>query len=129
MYRLSARSIARREGVDPRLIAVCDRALEISLIDFGIPADGGLRTEGRQRELFDGGLSLCDGIIERSKHQDGKALDFFAFVDGRASWDALHLTHVAAAFLQAAAELGIKIKWGGFFGRDGWDKPHIEIDE
>ena len=129
MFKLSERSKERLSGVDPRLINIVNLALTISKIDFGIPADGGLRTEDQQHALFLKGASKCDGIKSRSNHQDGLAVDFYAYVDGKASWDHLHLTHVAAALLQAASQLGYKIRWGGFFGANGWDKPHIEIVE
>ena len=126
MWKLSRSSKERRAGVDSRLIEICDLALSISPIDFGIPADGGLRTADRQRELFDKGVSKCDGFIRKSRHQSGLALDFFAYVDGKASWDELHLALVAASFLQAAAALGHKIGWGGLW-RSFKDFPHVEL--
>ena len=80
---------------------------------------------------------MCDGTIKKSHHQTGKALDFYAFVDGKASWDPAHLTMVATAYLQAASTLGYSIEWGGLWlGRNpttkdgiryGWDMPHIEL--
>ena len=129
VFKLSNRSKDRLVGVDPRLIAVVDLALTITLIDFGIPQDGGLRTDARQHEMFCNQdiKTNCDGKTRRSKHQDGRAVDFYAYVDGKASWDHYHLTHVATALLQAACILKVKIRWGGFFGSTGWDKPHIEL--
>lgn len=129
MFYLSDRSKERRAGVDPRLIEICDLALTISLIDFGIPAYGGKREALEQHKLYLEGKSKCDGYELISNHQLGKALDFYAYVDGAASWDHYHLTQVAAAFLQAASILGYRIKWGGHFKPDGWDKPHIELTE
>ena len=129
IFKLSISSKNRLEGVDPRLIAVIDLALTITLIDFGIPKDGGLRTDARQFEMYcDPDIKTnCDGEMKRSNHQDGRAVDFYAYVGGMASWDKYHLTHIAAAILQAANTLDIKIRWGGFFGSTGWDKPHIEL--
>ncbi len=125
MWYLSASSMANREGIHPDLIAVCDRALELSPIDFGIPKDGGLRTDKRQRELYLLGASKLSGFNKRSNHQDGNAIDFYAFVDGEASWERAHLTAVAAAFLQAASELGVRVQWGGHW-KSFLDMPHIE---
>ena len=127
-YQLSTNSKERRKGVDLRLIEICDLALEISVIDFGIPADGGLRNATRQRQLFDDGKSKADGYDKKSFHQSGKALDFYAYVDGKASWDTEHLAMVAAAFLQAASLLGYKLKWGGLW--HGFkDMPHVQLAE
>ena len=114
------------DGVNKCLIKIADLAIMITAVDFGIPATGGLRTQDMQRVLFEDGLSRCDGYNKRSKHQTGNALDFFAYVDGKASWEKEHLAQVAAAFLQAACMLGIKIEWGGLWS--GFqDMPHIQM--
>lgn len=126
MFRLSTKSKQHAEGVDERLIRLANRALEITKIDFGIPSTGGVRTESQQSELYRYGKSKVDGITRRSKHQDGIALDFYAYVDGKASWEKEHLAQVAAAFLQAAIELNINIRWGGLF-KSFLDMPHIEL--
>ena len=125
-YKLSSTSKQRLEGVNPRLIDVINRALEITNIDFGIPADGGLRTPKRQNELFKQGLSQLDGYKKLSNHQTGRAFDVFAYVDGKASWDELHLTHVATAILAAASQIGVPLRWGGHW-RNFKDLPHFEV--
>lgn len=138
MFGFSERSIERKEGVDNQLDLVFKEAIKVSPIDFGIPGHGGKRTDGEQNELFVKGLSKCDGFEIRSKHQDGKALDFYAFVNGQASWRPHHLSMVAGAIMATANRLydegmiNIKLKWGGEFDSDeldGWDKPHIEIKD
>lgn len=132
MFYLGKRSKVRLIGVDPRWLEIIQLALSISLIDFGIPADGGLRSASRQLEMFlDPDIETkCDGFNDISNHQTGLAVDFYAYVDGKASWDHLHLTHIAVAILRAASILGYKIRWGGLFKPNGWDKPHFElIDE
>ena len=126
-FVLGTRSRSRLQGVDRRLVDVIELALTISLIDFGIPADGGVRTAERQHELFKDGKSKLDGFNRKSKHQTGKAFDVFAYVDGKASWDHLHLTHVATAILAAASRLGVPLRWGGHFKPNGWDMPHFEL--
>ena len=125
-FSLSARSVSHMLGVDARLITVAYRAIEITKIDFGIPGTGGLRTADQQHTLFLDGKSNADGFKKLSKHQQGRALDFFAYVDGEASWQEAHLAQVAAAFLQAALETGVRIRWGGLF-RSFTDMPHVEI--
>lgn len=103
-----------------------ERALTISRIDFGIPQFGGLRTAEEQKALFDQKLSTLDGTNKKSYHQSGKAVDVFAFVDGKASWDELHLTHVATAILASASQLNVPLHWGGHW-RSFIDMPHFEI--
>lgn len=129
MFYLGKASKTRLIGIDPRWLEIINLALTITLIDFGIPNDGGLRSLERQQAMYaDINIKTnCDGYINRSKHQDGLALDFYAYVDGKASWKIEYLAHIAAALLQAASILGYPVRWGGFFKPDGWDKPHLEL--
>lgn len=139
MFKLSTRSKTNRAGVDPRLIEISDLAITLTLVDFGHGPDSGVRTDARQAELFAADASQKDGINRRSMHQDGKALDFYAFVDGKASWHHPHLMAVACAMFQAAAILDYRIRWGGMWKSSkpqvvdgvpyGWDCPHIELIE
>jgi len=134
MFKLSNNSKERRKGVDPRLIEISDLAIQITLVDFGHGPDSGIRTEKRQNELYREGKSKLDGFEKKSFHQTGRALDFYAFVDGKASWDEAHLAMVASAFLQAAGTLGHSVSWGGLWqsskgGVYGWDMPHIELSD
>lgn len=125
-FRLSDRSLHRMVGVDRRLIEIARLAITLTPVDFGIPGDGGLRSAERQHELFDQGVSKCDGVDKKSYHQTGKALDFFAYVGGAANWDPKYLSMVACAFMQAAIILGYKIKWGGLW-KGFRDMPHIQL--
>lgn len=125
-FYFSDRSKERLKGVDEELVKVMTLALHYSKIDFGIPPYGGLRTEEEQAVLFADGKSKADGIKNKSKHQLGKAVDVYAYVDGEASWKEEHLTHIAAAVLQAASELGVQVKWGGLW-RNFIDMPHFEV--
>jgi len=125
MFVLSEKSKANMCCVDERLIRIAHRAIQITKIDFGIPNTGGIRSDKAQNKLFKEGRSKADGYEKRSKHQDGKALDFYAWVYGSASWEKEHLAQVAAAFLQAANELQIKIQWGGLWVFE--DFPHVEL--
>lgn len=135
MFKLSDKSKQRREGIDRRLIEISDLAIQITKIDFGVPADGGIRTAERQFELFQKKVSKVDGYDKKSYHQTGKALDFYAYIFGRASWEPEHLAMVAVAHLQAASMLGYKIEWGGLWSSKkeingipyGWDMAHIQL--
>ena len=66
MFQFSKTSNLRRLGVDCRLIQVSDRALEITVIDFGIPKYGGIRTAEEQYNLFLDEKSRADGTNNRS---------------------------------------------------------------
>lgn len=128
MFRFSKSSESRMIGLDARLVRVARRALEISKVDFGIPASGGLRTAEQQYELYKDGASQLDGYEKKSCHQTGKALDVYAYVDGHASWEREDLTMVACAMLQAAAELGVQLEWGGLWS-SFVDMPHFQIKD
>ena len=124
--KFSNRSLERMEGIDQRLIDIMNLAITITKVDFGIPADGGIRTSERQKQLFLDKVSKADGYIKKSYHQSGLAVDVYAYVDGKASWKEEHMAMVACAVLQAASQLGHKLKWGGLF-RNFNDMPHFQL--
>lgn len=137
MYKLSSASMGHIEGVDDELIAVAELAIQITTVDFGYGKFGGLRTVEDQQYLHETGASPnCDGVIKRSKHQDGLAIDPYAFVNGETSWKHDHLAMVILAHLQAANRLGVRIEAGALWKPKqpklingivyGWDMPHIE---
>lgn len=125
-FRLSKRSYERLEGVNPQLIQVLEYALVLSKIDFGIPENGGFRSASTQRGLFIQGLSKADGYDKKSAHQSGNAVDIFAYVNGKASWDEHHLSQCATAILTAASQLQLPLMWGGLW-RSFVDMPHFEV--
>jgi len=128
MFKLGNNSIINLTGVDGRIVEIADLAITISRIDFGIPSTGGLRTTEDQAKLFADGVSKADGVNNKSYHQTGKAVDVYAYVDGKASWDKGHLSLIATSMLQAAAQLGYKLEWGGLW-KSWQDYPHFEIKD
>jgi len=106
-FKLSERSLKNLEGVDPQLVAVVKRAIELTDIDFGVIE--GVRTEERQRELVDKGASQT----MRSKHIEGRAVDLMAYIGTRASWELNLYDNIADAMKVAAQQLGVAITWGG----------------
>jgi peptidoglycan L-alanyl-D-glutamate endopeptidase CwlK len=125
-FSFSEKSLNRMSGVNWQIIEVAKLALSISSIDFGIPRHGGLRTAEEQQQLFNDKASQLDGTIKKSYHQSGMALDVFAYVDGKASWDECHLTIIAAAMLEAANRLSVNMRWGGHWANFK-DMPHFEV--
>ena len=133
MFKLGQNSLNNLAGVDPRLRMIVNHAIAISNIDFGIPSSGGLRTTEDQAKLFTAGKSKCDGRVNKSFHQTGRAVDVFAYVDGKASWDTAHLALIAVAMLQAASFHKVYLKSGLLWNKEGelygWDCPHFELGD
>ena len=105
-FKLSKRSLARLEGVRPELVAVVQRAITITNVDFGVIQ--GLRTMEEQRELVAKGASQT----MKSKHLTGEAVDVMAYVGSRGSWEMSLYDDIADAFKLAAIEEDVQIRWG-----------------
>ena len=120
-FRLSARSRARLSGVHPALIAVVERAIARTSVDFMIVE--GVRTPERQAVLVRGGASQT----LKSRHLTGHAVDVAALVDGQVRWDWPLYGRIAEVFKTAALELKVPIVWGGDW-RSFKDGPHFELD-
>lgn len=121
MNRLSIRSRARLKGVHPGLVAVVERAILLSPVDFMVTE--GVRTAERQAALVKAGASRT----MRSRHLTGHAVDVAALVDGAVRWDWPLYGQIAGAFKQAATDLGVALVWGGDW-RSFRDGPHFELD-
>jgi len=131
-YQFSKKSLERLEGVDESLHKLMKRAIAVSPIDFGIPEFGGQRTAEEQHQLYMRGVSKCDGYELKSRHQSSCAIDVYAYVDGKASWNKVHLALIAGVVLAEAQRMNLNVRWGGTFGSKvfrGWDMPHFELVE
>ncbi|MGA1773153.1 MAG: M15 family metallopeptidase [Flavobacteriaceae bacterium] len=106
MFKLSLRSKSRLRGVDPQLVAVVKRAIQITKVDFGVIE--GLRTLETQRKYVAQGKSKT----MKSKHLTGKAVDLVAYVNGKVSWELNLYDDIADAMAQAGRELGVPLRWG-----------------
>lgn len=113
-FKLSQRSLDNLEGVNPTLVSVVKRAIEITKVDFGVIE--GLRTPEKQRDLVQAGASQT----MFSKHIEGKAVDLMAYIGSRASWELNLYDDIADAVKQAAMELRVPIRWGA-----AWNVPDI----
>ena len=114
MFKLSRRSRDNLIGVDPDLVAVVERAIQITSVDFAVTE--GLRTEAKQRELVAKGASQT----MNSKHLKGEAVDLVAFLGGRISWELNLYDDIAAAMQKAALERNVGLRWGA-----AWNIPDI----
>ena len=116
-FALSARSLSRLEGVDPRLVAVVKRAIELTTVDFAVSE--GLRSPARQEELFNQGATQ---IRVGGKHVVGQAVDLVAILQGRASWELNLYDNIADAMRTAAFEKQVPLRWGA-----AWNVPDIRL--
>lgn len=119
-YRLGNRSKERLEGVHPDMVAVVERAIELTEIDFTVLE--GLRTLERQETLVARGASTT----LNSRHITGHAVDLGAYVDGEVRWDWPLYHKIAEAMKQAALELKVDMDWGGDW-KSFPDGPHYQL--
>lgn len=147
-YALGTASRRNLEGVHPNLIKVVERAIALSRVDFRVIE--GVRTPARQKQLYAQGRTkpgpkvtwtLNSNHFVKSATGFGHAVDLlpapydWVLEDPKntpAMDDSFAL--VAAAMYQAAAELGIRIRWGANWDGDNqWrekgesDNPHFEL--
>lgn len=118
---LNPRSEKNLVGVHDKLQAVVRLAATVTDVEFIVTE--GLRTLERQKELYAKGASQT----MNSKHLTGHAVDLTAVIGNEVRWDWPLYAKLAGAMKQAAADLGIKITWGGDW-RSFADGPHFEID-
>ena len=120
-FKLSQRSLSKLTGVHPKLVEVVKLAITKSPLDFSISE--GLRTVERQKEL----VAQKKSQTMKSRHLVGEAVDICVLLDGKANWDFDNYRIVAGVFKNCAAELGVKITWGGEWVtlKDG---PHFQIE-
>ena len=130
MYKFSQRSLDNLKNVDERLVRICNEL--IKRVDFTVIE--GHRTIERQKELFDKGFSKIDGISKKGKHNysPSLAIDIIPYKKGHNPFDGskesdIMFNSLAKEFKQVAKELGINITWGGDW-KNGWDKPHIQLE-
>lgn len=113
-FTLGTRSRAELNGVDPRMVAVVERAIEITGQDFTV--HDGLRTEEEQRRYVASGASqTMNSMHRRQVNGYGHAVDLVPWINGKLRWEWQPIYVIAAAMKQAAREKGVEIRWGG-----GW---------
>ena len=115
-YQLGKRSKDRLLGVDPRMVAVVEKAITISEQDFSVIC--GLRTVKEQEALVAKGASQT----MKSKHLEGLAVDLMAYIDG-GRWELNLYDEIADAIRKAAIELEVNVRCGA-----AWHKTLNECD-
>lgn len=140
-YAFSKRSTDNLKGVHPDLVKVVTRALALCSERKGpdFVVIEGVRTPAEQRRLYAKGRTapgqkvtwtLNSNHFVNPKTGFGHAVDLFP-----GTWsDLKKFDQMAQAMFDAAKELGIQIRWGADWDRDGkWrergesDSPHFEL--
>lgn len=125
-FKFSQRSETNLKGVNPDLIKVIRRALELTPVDFIVIE--GLRTQARQKEMVATGKSQT----MNSRHLTGNAVDI---IPVNTTWNIEEFKPLLKAVKQAADEQGLKLRFGINWKNDPSlpietrfiDAPHIEI--
>jgi len=132
-YSLGEASRKKLKGVNPRLVKVVERAIELTEQDFSVLE--GVRTLSRQKWLYAQGRTRLGPIVTwtlKSKHIDGEAVDLVPYPldwNTPSKFDAIY-----DAMIRASFELNIPIRSGMDWDRDGVlrerkesDSPHYEL--
>ena len=128
MYRLGTRSINNLEGVHPDLVKVVKRAIEITVLDFGVSE--GLRSMDRQHTLFATNKSKTLNSMHLEQ-ADGysHAVDLYVYdQNGKMTWEHKYFRNVIQAMMTAAIECEVQIIAGGLW-RNFLDSPHFELNK
>lgn len=122
-------SVKRLATCDARLQMIANAA--IKRIDFTVLC--GHRGEQEQNDAFERGTSKLKFPHSKHNKKPSRAMDLAPYP---INWDDLdRFKALAMIVLDEATKLGVKIRWGGDFNRNGLpddkfkDLPHFEIDE
>lgn len=116
-YHLGSKSRAELSGVDPRLVAVVERAIATTPVDFTV--HDGIRSVEEQKRYVAEGVSWT----MRSKHLEGRAVDLVPWINGKPRWEWPPIYRIAAAMRAAAIDVGVTLRWGGVWDRSLNDLP------
>lgn len=121
-FNLGVASRAQLVGVNPKLVGLVERALQLSEIDFAV--NDGVRTLEEQKELLKHGATTTLHS-KHLPHPDGYgwAVDLVPWIGGKKVWSWPPIYKIASAMQQASREYDVEITWGGV-----WDRLMSELD-
>ena len=141
-FKLSERSLKSLKGVNPSLVKVVERAIELTEQDFLVLE--GVRSKEQCYINYGKGRTVAQcsakGVPTKyaqpslskvtwlnnplaSKHVTGNAVDLVPYP---INWNTISkFTTISKAMKQAAKELGIDLEWGGDWTKK--DYPHFEL--
>jgi len=140
-FKFGVTSSQRLSNCHKDIIEVMNEAIKFTDIDFGISC--GYRSVKEQQDLYNQGrnkagviVTYVDGIKMKSKHNSlpSLAVDIYAYVDGRATWDEKYLYYLGGVIMLIAKQKNITLRWGGNWDSDATmddqrfnDLPHFEL--
>ncbi|MCU4180187.1 M15 family metallopeptidase [Bosea sp. BH3] len=115
---------AKLRALDPVLSAIVRRAQE-SLPDLRFVIGSGRRDRDEQAQAVAWGWSRT----RSSAHRSGRAVDIWPLDgEGRVVFDPARQVRIATAMRKAASDSGVRLRWGGHFGRyKDNDRSHFEL--
>lgn len=141
-YKLSERSLNSLKGVNPSLVKIVERAIELTEQDFLVLE--GVRSKEQCYINYGKGRTVAQcsakGVPTKyaqpslskvtwlnnplaSKHVTGNAVDLVPYP---INWNTISkFTTISKAMKQAAKELGVDLEWGGDWTKK--DYPHFEL--
>ena len=141
-FKLSERSLKSLKGVNPNLVKVVERAIELTEQDFLVLE--GVRSKEQCYINYGKGRTVAQcsakGVPTKyaqpslskvtwlnnplaSKHVTGNAVDLVPYP---INWNTISkFTTISKAMKQAAKELGVDLEWGGDWTKK--DYPHFEL--
>lgn len=127
---MTDRDRERVSALHPFLAERIEKVIEaMSVVGFPMTVVQGLRTTEDQAALYAKGrttpgpiVTNADGIVHKSKHQSGRAVDCAFVRDGTVSWS-------EALPWQMYGEMGkaLGLLWGGDWKSSLVDRPHLEL--
>lgn len=129
-FKFSQRSENNLRGVNPVLVQIIRRALELSEYDFAVIE--GLRTPEKQAEYVRKGNSQTSN----SRHLTGHAVDILpSAIKPGMDWEPKYFDPILQAIKTAADEQGVILRFGKNWKNDPSlpgqtkfpDYPHVEI--
>lgn len=126
--------LSSRKKASKILVKAVKDFIKYAPMDFCVIKNGGFRTAKTQLDLFNRGVSKCDGIVKKSYHQTGLAVDLVPWINGKASWSRENCLFLAGAFLAYCKTKKIPVTSGADWNgdgnlEDGWDPCHFQIKD
>lgn len=115
MPSFGTNSTERLASVDPRLQKLFNEV--VKTLDCAVLE--GHRTKEKQDEYFRTGKSKLPWPQGKHCADPSLAVDVAPYINGHASYDQRHCLYFAGYVIATANSMGLSIRWGGDWDRDG----------
>lgn len=116
-YKFGKASMDRYLTIHKDLQKVAFQSLKLGLMDFAIVC--GFRSAADQDKAYDNGKSKVKWPNSKHNPCPSRAMDLAPYINGKLSWNWYHCSVLAGIVLATAKHLGIELRWGGNWDRDG----------